>query len=87
MDCLEDEHQFRSKQMLEQMTEIEQNAEAFLKFVQPIYIHIKLLSQQTTLYTKVKKFLANKQNESQELILAFDDISGIITPRQLVRYK
>jgi hypothetical protein len=55
--------------------------------VQPIYIHIKLMSQQATLYTKVKKFLAHKRDENHELIVAFDDISGIITPRQIIRYK
>ena len=69
------------------MTEYELNAEALLRLVQPMYIQIKLMSQQATLYTKVKKFLAHKRDEKQELLVAFEDISGIITPRQIIHYK
>ena len=87
VDCLLDSLEHREKKHAAYMTEYELNAEALLRLVQPIYIHIKLMSQQATLYTKVKKFLAHKRDENHELIVAFDDISGIITPRQIIRYK
>jgi hypothetical protein len=40
--------------------------ESLQKLIHPLYIHIRIFSQQTTIHTKVKKFLANKNNNYSE---------------------